>query len=630
MMRFWISLLTCAVVLASPLTPAHAATTQGMSSRVQGLYFRDSEVSKVLSALARKARANIVMPEAGNAKVTATLNNVTVDDAVRIVAVQAGLAYRRIGNTFVVAKLEDMPKVLEQYGIEERVEVRNADPAAVAKGLKEAVPFLTVHPAGRTLTLVGAPEDIDKAKDLLKDLDVPSTTPVEPSVTVPIALANVKATDVGPVINKAFGKEIAQSVGDYKLVVTAPQSDLQRVQELVKSLDQGREANSRYVVYKVKYSSARSLMITLRQTFQNLTVVSGPEQYNIPRRALNLVTGNTIGVGTTGTAGTSGGTTGGFGGLGGSTTGTGTGTTDNFDQSGGGYGGFGGTGNLQQQQNGIRARTLIIGGADEVVQAALKLLDDIDVATPQVALDVKVISTNPSTLQNLGIEWSQSISSTAFERPNIAPFPQGNGNDFPSTSVTGGTPSWIRNSFSIGNWGRLPITFSATLNAFFRRQDVRILAKPTITAMDNEEGVIFVGETRRIRVSAIPGAGTGNIVVNTLVEIPVGIILQMTPRVVENDMIQLRVHPIVSSVNGTPSADGLFNSLSREAETIVRVKSGETVVIGGLLQDQDTKTLTKVPILGDIPLIGQLFRNHSTEHIRQEVVVFVTPHLVKD
>src|SRR5262249_36290378 len=163
---------------------------------------------------------------------------------------------------------------------------------------------------------------------------------------------------------------------------------VQRIEDLVKSLDQGREANSRYVVYKVKYSSARSLMITLRQTFQNLTVVSGPEQYNIPRRPLDLITGSALGLSTNGTTGTRGGL-GSTGGFGGSNTGTGTGMTDNFDQSGtSGYGGIGGLGSQGLQQNGIRARTLIIGGADEVVQAALKLLDDIDVATPQVALDV--------------------------------------------------------------------------------------------------------------------------------------------------------------------------------------------------------------------------------------------------
>ena len=104
----------------------------------------------------------------------------------------------------------------------------------------------------------------------------------------------------------------------------------------------------------------------------------------------------------------------------------------------------------------------------------------------------------------------------------------------------------------------------------------------------------------------------------------------MRPRVNEGDQITLHVHPIYSTVSGVDARTGLFNTTQREANTTVRVKSGETIVIGGLLQEEDTKTLIKVPILGDIPLIGQFFRNTSRTQLRREVLVFVTPHLVKD
>ena len=104
----------------------------------------------------------------------------------------------------------------------------------------------------------------------------------------------------------------------------------------------------------------------------------------------------------------------------------------------------------------------------------------------------------------------------------------------------------------------------------------------------------------------------------------------MRPRVNEGDQITHHVHPIYSTVSGVDARTGLFNTTQREANTTVRVKSGETIVIGGLLQEEDTKTLIKVPILGDIPLIGQFFRNTSRTQLRREVLVFVTPHLVKD
>src|SRR5689334_19148404 len=99
-MRIWVSVLTCAVLIAPPLAQPLAGA-QNVESHVTGLYFRNSPVTNVLSALARKAHANIVLPEDSKALITATLNNVTIDEAVRTVAVQAGLAYRRIGNTFI-------------------------------------------------------------------------------------------------------------------------------------------------------------------------------------------------------------------------------------------------------------------------------------------------------------------------------------------------------------------------------------------------------------------------------------------------------------------------------------------------------------------------------------------------
>ncbi|HZO87167.1 MAG TPA: secretin and TonB N-terminal domain-containing protein [Chthonomonadaceae bacterium] len=620
-MRICLAVMTCAVLLAPPAALPRLQA-QGAESRVQGLYFRNTEVSKVLSALARKARANIVLPEELNTKVTVTLNNVTVDEGVRTVAALAGLAYRRIDNTFIVAKAEQMPKVLEQFGFQENVPVVNGDPAAIAAALREAFPMLTVHPIGRTLTLIGAPEDIAKAREQLRNLDITSAASTVSKETVVLPLSNVKATDIVPVLNNAFGKDAAQAVGENRLALTLPQTEIQRATELVQSLDQVRVTNSRYVVYRVKYSSARSLANSLRQAFQNITVVNGPEPFLIPRRRIDLATGAVLGTtggtggGTTG-GGIGGGTSGGFGG-GGASGGIGTGG-ETSDQTGGAGGITGGVG-AQQNINGLQSRTLIIGGTEELVTAALKMLNEIDIPTPQVALDVKVISANPSTVQNLGIQWSSSLSTSVFEGPN-------------ATRPEFNPTSPVRNNFSLGNWARLPLSFNTILNAFFQRTDVRILAKPTITALDNEEGIIFVGETRRIQISTIPtnvGIGTGSIILNQVVEIPVGIILQMTPRILDDEMIQLRVHPIVSSVTDINPTTGLFNTLNREAQTTIRIKSGETIVIGGLLQDEDTKTFSKVPILGDIPLIGQLFRNHSRTHTRQEVLVFVTPHLIKE
>jgi type II secretory pathway component GspD/PulD (secretin) len=111
-----------------------------------------------------------------------------------------------------------------------------------------------------------------------------------------------------------------------------------------------------------------------------------------------------------------------------------------------------------------------------------------------------------------------------------------------------------------------------------------------------------------------------------VVEVPVGIILLVHPRVNDNDHITLRVKPVVSTV--TSFVDGVPQTSTREAETVVRVKNGDTLVIGGLIRDEDVKTMTKVPLLGDLPLVGALFRHYERNHRRSEVMIFLTIKLI--
>ncbi len=612
----WLTGLACAVVFA-PAPPASAGRqTQddNTGQMVRGLRF-NTEASKVFTALAHIAHADIVVPEDLKATVSIYLNNISVERAFRLVAAQSGYAYRKIGNAYIVDKLDRIAQSLAQYGVEERVPLQNIATASAVSQIKEAVPFLTARAAGRSILLIGAPEDIAKARTIVQELDSPLAEPLT-SVSVPLLYA--PAADIQTVLTAQFPLLKAQKIGDTTIAFTGPRGEVQRAQDFIRTLDKGKDANARYVVYQVKYSSARGLVNTLREAVQNLTVVAGPEPYHIPNTRINLSTANSLGGSGSSSGGSSSGSSGGSssgGSGGGSGGGSDSSSSSDTGTSGGGAGSGGGS---QNSTVGYDARSLILGGTEDTVQAALKLLGSLDVPTPQVSLDVKVVSTNPEVTQNLGIEWSGSITSTVFERNSTTAL------DIP------GSPQ-VRDKFSIGNFGRLPINFAATLNAFFQRSDVRILAKPTITALDNQSGIVFVGETRRVSVASVPtGLGTSNIVLNSVVEIPVGIILQMRPRVNSDGQITLRVHPIYSSGGATDPRTGLFSTFQREADTTVRVRSGETIVIGGLLQDEDTKTFTKVPILGDLPLIGQFFRNHGRDHLRREVLVFVTPHLLKD
>ena len=608
-MRIQKSLPIAALALILPGSAGLAQTASGRgfhddaSGRIIERFNFHTEASKVLAALAKIANVGIVTTDTLKTIVNVNLPNIGVEDAVKLVAAQAGASYRRIGNVYIVAPDKDMADILAKYGTQERVPLQNViDPAKiqdVATQIHAAVPFVTTRVAARNIILIGAPQDLELARGVLQELDAPYSG--EPLESVSVTLNTLPVADVQQILQTQF-KLDAQKAGENAVVFTGKRSDVDRAQTFIRELDRGKEANAHYVVYQVKYASPTSLVTTLRQAILNLTVVSGPSSYNIPLKDLNLSTSNSLGSSSGSGGGTSGST---GGGIGSSSSGSSSSSSGNNSSSGNSSGTGGGS---QNNASGERSRSIILGGTDETVHAALELAAKLDTPTPQVVLDVKVVSTSPTTADSLGIDWTN-----------------------PGAAAGSGISQSILNVTS-GTFARLPVSVSATLNAFFQRQDVHVLAKPSITALDNQDGVVFVGETRRVSVSTIPsGINTGNsVVLNTVVEIPVGIILQMRARVNEDDKITLHVHPIYSSAGAVNSTTGLFNTFSREAETTVRIRSGETLVIGGLLQEEDTKTLNKIPLLGDIPFLGQLFRSHTTSHLRREVLVFVTPHLLRD
>jgi len=91
----------------------------------------------------------------------------------------------------------------------------------------------------------------------------------------------------------------------------------------------------------------------------------------------------------------------------------------------------------------------------------------------------------------------------------------------------------------------------------------------------------------------------------------------------------MRVHPVVSTITSI-GADNLPQTSSREAETTVMIKDGETIVLGGLIRDEMLKTVQEVPILSKLPLVGELFKYHSKSHRHSEIMVFITPHILDE
>jgi len=174
-------------------------------------------------------------------------------------------------------------------------------------------------------------------------------------------------------------------------------------------------------------------------------------------------------------------------------------------------------------------------------------------------------------------------------------------------------------------------SFGAFIRALQTNTDINVLSTPHLLTTDNEEAQITVGQNIPLPTGQV--TGVGGTVQTTVSRSDVGITLKVTPQISESDSITLKIHTEISDVaQGPPGIDvnvlGVTTS-KRSADTTVVVKDRQTVVIGGLVRDDIKETQSKVPILGDIPLLGMLFRSTTKRTEKIDLIIFLTPHIVK-
>lgn len=290
--------------------------------------------------------------------------------------------------------------------------------------------------------------------------------------------------------------------------------------------------------------------------------------------------------------------------------------------------------------------SLIFNGSPNEVAEIQKILDEIDVPYQQVSLEAQVMSVNKNDAKDLGIEWKWSQSpampdytSTTEDYKvvdkNGRPVSDDNGNQI---SVTRDKITIDRSKSSpftgvggvikFGNLNGYPYEFyyQAKLNALITNNKANILAKPKVTTINGKEAYINIGSSVPIPKSTT----TSNGITDSGVDYrDVGIKLQYTPRINADGYITAKIHAEVSSVGEFNSTIKAYNFYTRSADTQIRLKDGETMVIGGLIDSEESRSISKVPFLGDIPILGAFFKNSSKSKTEQEVIIFITAHIVK-
>ncbi|MCX7231298.1 MAG: general secretion pathway protein GspD [Burkholderiales bacterium] len=266
-----------------------------------------------------------------------------------------------------------------------------------------------------------------------------------------------------------------------------------------------------------------------------------------------------------------------------------------------------------------RLNMIVVKDTPEAIRLAAQLIANIDVADPEVVLEVEVLEIAVSRLQELGIRYPTQIGY------GLAPV----------SNVTGAAVAQV---LTRSNWGeQVAQIASPSLIANLRATDgsVNLLTNPRIRVRNKEKARIQVGEKVPVFTTQFAGTGIGtsNAIGASTTYIDVGLKVELEPQVhLENEVamkVLLEVSNILEQVNG-PAQTTAYRIGTRQAQTVLRLADGETQVLAGLIQDSERLNASRVPGLGRLPMLGKLFSNELTQTEKTEIVLMITPRIVRD
>ena len=278
---------------------------------------------------------------------------------------------------------------------------------------------------------------------------------------------------------------------------------------------------------------------------------------------------------------------------------------------------------------------LIIVTSPRVITEIQEIVVEMDRPARQVMLEARIVEVSTDGLKKLGIDWDllNRQGFTFVEENSSGEFTGNLEEPGPLTQAPnsiGNTPG-TADIWKLRNFDRLPKVFRAFVDMLIHDGNAKVLAQPKLVTLNGKEASMLSGQRIPYLVSQTVFAGGAAAPTQSVQREEVGIKLSITPLINADGYITVRIRPEVSSVTGfRGQANDLPVVSTRQAETTVRLKDGSSVVIGGLLNEEKTTGYTKVPLLGDIPWLGALFRHENTTTAKRDLVIEVTPRLLPE
>ncbi len=626
--------------------------------------FVSTDIVVILKAIALQADVNIVTAPDIKGQLTVTLTKVSVEEALDLITSLTDLRYALVNRTFVVAgkdKFNDVMRAVTKTGDRQSetrlVPVYSGEVDQIKNAVTKALPSDSANgafdiilpgegvsakgskpeakdgekPAEKAagggnakrgldqlyVLLVGSPDVLDLAERVVKNVDqkiceaygirIPTSTNLIRDTYVlsndslsAKALIDIVREIGGPAFRNVEMYPTPASSDRQSVIMVGRSTDVEEARKLLSEFDGAGDTD---FLYEVRYSDPRALRDQLAQAVPGLRVAIPPGSALTPRVYTPP-----------------------------SKKGSGGGNSGGGDEaSGGGASGGGGGGTaadaaVKQDKGSVEGLAqpfsdveriavpmrLILRGSAQQIERAKSFLEKVDTEPKQIALDLRVMELSKEDAFRAGIDWSIAATGgfvRAF-RLNNALDSTATAGSFSGSAQQGGTTGNIAATLDSINGGR------------------NLIARPNFLAVDGRESELFVGDVIRY-IESIQSSQNG--VTVTTNSVRVGVRCAVLARVGADNRIMMDLRPVVSYLRGftpVPGGGQLPQTSERVAQSSVTIDSGETIAIGGLIRDEDRKSVSGIPILKDLPIIGRLFSRTDNSRQRSEIVFFLTARVV--
>jgi len=289
--------------------------------------------------------------------------------------------------------------------------------------------------------------------------------------------------------------------------------------------------------------------------------------------------------------------------------------------------------NIQADES---SNALVITAAPDIFRSLETVIRKLDIRRAQVLVEAVIAEVSYSRTSELGVQWAAGGDDPGSKPVGVSNFGSNNIVNLIGTIASGANtipPIGQGLTLGLGRFSEGGYSFAAIINALAGEGAANLLSTPNIVTMDNEEAEIFVGKEVSIPSGSFTSTGGASSATNpftTFKPKQVGISLKVKPQINEGDAIKLDIEQTIDSITSGAAGEANLVTSQRKIKTSVLVNDRDAVILGGLITDDQNESVQKVPLLGDLPLIGRLFRYNRTTKDKTNLMVFLRPVILRD